>query len=62
MVGVAALFLRPIFFPQLAIDIGRSGELVRRAAGRRQLAFTLLVVTLIGGVAASILADYLSPG
>src|SRR3989304_5055711 len=49
VLGIALISVRDALFPQLVIDIGRSGELAQRIAARRRFIFTVLGLTLIGG-------------
>jgi hypothetical protein len=56
-VGGASI-LREAVFPQLVINIGRSGERARRIASARKLVFIGIVLALVVGVASTLIVDW----
>jgi hypothetical protein len=53
-------WLRLILFPKLIVEIGRSGEIGVRARGIQRFVFSGIFATLILGVTASVIANFLS--
>jgi hypothetical protein len=56
--AIGLIQVRHILFPQLVIDIGRSGELARRSASRQQLLFISVGLALVVGIAATLIVDW----
>jgi hypothetical protein len=51
---------RKFFFPQLVVHIGRSADIAARARGARKLLLSSILLTLVVGVASSLIANRIS--